>query len=418
MDESVISQMLGIALAVLIGLLLILVLVYIFLRLRVKKKSNVKEEEKGYIQSKIEVDDKEKKKSKKDQLSLQYTKESIFDFMEFDDIEDNMIVQKDEKRYVMVIECQGINYDLMSQMEKISVEEGFQQFLNTLRHPIQIYIQTRTINLEENINRYKTRMKELEQKYNKMIYEYGRMQESGAYTQDEMVKYFYELTKQKNLLDYGKDIVENTEQMSLNKNILNKKYYVIISYYVEETNAEKYDKQEIKNIAFSELYTKSQALIRTLSACSVTGKILNSQELVELLYMAYNRDDAELYGIDTVLNAQYDSLYSTSQDVFEKKLRYLDRIIQEKAMETANNSIEKAKSKAQEAAEKREESMDVLINNLAQLIIKENRQYIGTDVAEKAIQEIEEKQKEEEGKEDVEQKETKSSRRGRKRKSE
>ena len=43
----------------------------------------------------------------------------------------------------MVVECQGINYDLMSQEEKVSVEEGFSQFLNTLKEPVQLYIQTR-----------------------------------------------------------------------------------------------------------------------------------------------------------------------------------------------------------------------------------------------------------------------------------
>ena len=77
-----------------------------------------------------------------------YNKQSIFDFMEFEKIEDNMIVQKKCRKYLMVIECQGINFDLMSEIEKNSVEMGFWQFLNTLRHPIQIYVQTRTLNLE------------------------------------------------------------------------------------------------------------------------------------------------------------------------------------------------------------------------------------------------------------------------------
>ena len=411
MDESVISQMLGILLGVLFGILIILILVYVILRFRFNKRAKNKNDEEE-INVDSEPIEKPKVKKNNEQQGVQYTKQSIFDFMEFDTIEDNMIIQKELKKYIMIIECQGINYDLMSQMEKVSVEEGFQQFLNTLRHPIQIYIQTRTINLEDNINRYRDKIKEIEQKYNKMLYEYRRMQEVGAYSQDELRKYFYELTKQKNLLDYGKDIVANTEKMSLNKNILNKKYYVVVSYYVEESNSDKYDKEEIRNIAFSELYTKSQALIRSLSACSVSGKILDSKELVELLYMAYNRDDAEVYGLNTVLDAQYDSLYSTSQDVFEKKLRYLDRIIQEKASEKANEAVEKAKSKAQEAAESREENMDELINNLAQLIIKENRQYIGADVAEQAIREIEKK----EDKENVGQEENKRTRRGRKKK--
>ena len=411
MDESVISQILGISLGALLVILVIAVLVYVILMIRFNKKSNQRKDENEINVDTKPIEDQKDKKSK-EQQGVQYTKQSIFDFMEFDAIEDSMIVQKELKKYIMIVECQGINYDLMSQMEKVAVEEGFQQFLNTLRHPIQIYIQTRTINLEDNINRYKDKIKEIEQRYNKMLYEYRRMQEVGAYSQDELNKYFYELTKQKNLLEYGKDIVANTEQMSLNKNILNKKYYVVLAYYVEENNSEKYSKDEIRNIAFSELYTKSQALIRSLSACSVAGKILDSKELVELLYMAYNRDDAEVYGLNTVLDAQYDSLYSTSQDVFEKKLRYLDRVIQEKASEKANEAVEKARSKAQEAAENREQNMDELINSLAQIIIKENRQYIGADVAEQALKEIEE----EEEKENVEQEENKGTRRGRKKK--
>ena len=411
MDESVISQILGISLGALLVILVIAVLVYVILMIRFNKKSNQRKDENEINVDTKPIEDQKDKKSK-EQQGVQYTKQSIFDFMEFEAIEDSMIVQKELKKYIMIVECQGINYDLMSQMEKVAVEEGFQQFLNTLRHPIQIYIQTRTINLEDNINRYKDKIKEIEQRYNKMLYEYRRMQEVGAYSQDELNKYFYELTKQKNLLDYGKDIVAKTEQMSLNKNILNKKYYVVLAYYVEENNSEKYSKDEIRNIAFSELYTKSQALIRSLSACSVAGKILDSKELVELLYMAYNRDDAEVYGLNTVLDAQYDSLYSTSQDVFEKKLRYLDRVIQEKASEKANEAVEKARSKAQEAAENREQNMDELINSLAQIIIKENRQYIGADVAEQALKEIEE----EEEKENVEQEENKGTRRGRKKK--
>ena len=86
-------------------------------------------------------------------------KQSIFNFMEFDTIRDNMIIQKKGTRYLMVIECQGINYDLMSGVEKTSVEEGFVQFLNTIRHPIQIYIQTRSINLESSLAVYREKVK-------------------------------------------------------------------------------------------------------------------------------------------------------------------------------------------------------------------------------------------------------------------
>lgn len=410
MEENVISNMLSIALIVLIAVLMLLSIIYIILRVKSKKPENPNE---GKISDK-KLSTKGKDNSKKNtSVSTSYTKESIFDFMEFDGVEDNMIIQKNGKRFIMVIECQGINYDLMSKMEKISVEEGFQQFLNTLTRPIQIYIQTRTINLESSITTYNSRVKDIENKYRKMLFEYNTMRKSGNYTAEELSRYYYELTKQRNLLEYGQDIIANTEKMSLNRNVLNKKYYIIIHYYTQE-NENNYDKEEIRNNAFSELYTNAQGLIRTLSACSIGGKILNSKELVDLLYMAYNRDEAEIFGINKALAAQYDSLYSTSQDVFEKKLRVLDEIVQEKAIDLANEKIEKVRTDLQKKAEEKENSMERLVQAMAKVVLRENRGYVGGAVADKAIEEID-KDNEEGGSANEE--EVKKTTRGRKRKS-
>ena len=399
MTENAISQLLTVILIIMLVCLSVLVIVYVILSTKSKGK--------GKGKSQLSQADKKVNKNEKTANTVSYNKQSIFNFMEFDTIEDNMIIQKDGKRFIMVVECQGVNYDLMSQMEKVSVEEGFQQFLNTLRHPIQIYIQTRTINLENSVNTYKNKVKEVEDKYNKMLLQYNRMLETGNYTKEDMDKYYFELTKQKNLLEYGKDIVANTQQMSLNKNVLNRKYYIVIPYYSEEVGDKKYDKEEIKNIAFSELYTKSQSIIRTLSACSVSGKILTSNELVELLYMAYNRDDAEVFGIDKALKAEYDSLYSVSTDIFEKKMKILDREIENRAIELANHTIEKVKTRTQMEVEKKQEDMDELIRNLAQVILEENKAYVGANIANEAIKEI----KEEGGKNNEE---TKKTTRGRK----
>ena len=147
--------------------------------------------------------------------------------MEFDKIDDNMIIQKDGKRFLMVIECQGINYDLMSGLEKNSVEQGFLQFLNTLRYPIQIYVQTRTVNLGSSINTYKERVDEISKQYAAKQMEYNQKARSGQYSEKELSKEKYELIRQKNLYEYGVDIINNTERLSLNKNILSKHYYII-----------------------------------------------------------------------------------------------------------------------------------------------------------------------------------------------
>lgn len=107
--------------------------------------------------------------------------------------------------------------------------------------------------------------------------------------------------------------------MSLNKNVLNQKYYVVIPYYADELGENNFDKKEITSLAFSELYTRAQSIVRTLGVCGVNGKILDSNSLADLLYVAYNRDDAEVYGVDKAIQAGYDELYSTAPDVLDKR---------------------------------------------------------------------------------------------------
>jgi len=327
----------------------------------------------------------------------QYSVESVFDFMEFDKIEDNMICTKNGLKYVMVVECQGVNYDLMSEVEKNAVEEGFIQFLNTLRHPVQIYTQTRTINLESSLQTYRTKVKELEDNLEKEKRKYQQMVESGRYSKEQLDAAFYELTKETNLCEYGKDIIYTTERMSLNKNVLNQKYYVVIPYYPEELGDTNFDKEEIKNLAFSELFTRAQAIVRTLGVCGVNGKVLNSNELVDLLYVAYNRDESEIYGVNKAIKAGYDELYSTAPDVLDKKMRLLDKQIEDKAFDKANELIAEVKSEKQKAVEKKEENVDDLIDELAKLILEENATMIGPDIAEAAVQKLEEKENEKEG---------------------
>ena len=360
------TSILMIVIVVIVILLAILAIVYFNSKNKKEKKSK---------NSVIE------KSNAKEQKSKSFAVESVMDFMEFDTVEDNMIVQKNGNKYIMVIECQGINYDLMSAVEKNSVEEGFIQFLNTIRHPIQIYVQTRTINLESSLQTYRDKVKEIEESLQREEVKYKEMSSSGNYTREELNQAYYELTKQRNLAEYGKDIIYNTEKMSLNKNVLNQKYYIIVPYYSEELGQNDFDKEEIKNLAFSELYTRCQSIVRTLAACEVNGKILNSYELIDLLYVAYNRDEQETYGIDKALRAGYDELYSTAPDVLDKKMETLNRKIEEEAFNKANEKVIEAQSAKEKALKRKENNMDNLIAQMAELIIEQNRATIGNDVA-------------------------------------
>lgn len=406
MNNNQMINLLTILLGIMIGILVILCIVFLVLKVKSNKPKQKQKQEK-----KKEISKKE------DRIATQtYNKESIFKFMEFDEIKDNMIVQKDGKRYLMVIECQGINYDLMSGLEKNSVEQGFLQFLNTLRYPIQIYIQTRTVNLGSSINAYKERVDDISKQYANKQIEYNQKVRSGQYSERELQKEKYELLRERNLYEYGVDIINNTERMSLNKNILSKHYYVIIPYYPEEASNGEYSKDELANIAFSELYTKAQSIISSLSVCGINSKILDSTELAELLYVAYNRDESETFSLRRALNSGYEDLYTTAPDVLDKRMKELDVKIEEDAIRKANEAVYDVieENQKQKRVKQKEAELDKLIDQMAKALIEENKRSLGNDVAESAIEKIDndskKKTKEKEGGEE-DGKKTKTTRR-------
>lgn len=379
-NNDQITQMLTVVLIVMVFIFIALAITFVFFWLKSKKKK-VNEEER--VETATTSDAKK--------IAKEYTLESIFKFMEFEKIEDNMIIQKKGMRYIMVVECQGINYDLMSENEKIGVEEGFLQFLNTLRHPVQIYVQTRTVNLNDSIENYQRKVEEIGYELEKKKNAYLKKLQSGIATKEELNKDFFEVTKQTNLYEYGKDIIANTQRMSLNKNVLSKKYYVIIPYYVEDLGPNStFDKEEIRNMAFQELYTRSQSIIRTLSSCEVGGKILNSSELADLLYIAYNRDEAEVFSVDRAARAGYEELYTTAPDVLEKEMRALDEEIEKRAIALANEKVMQARSPKQQQIDQKKARLQELVRQRAQMLIKQNAAYLGRQTAESAEKLIEE----------------------------
>ena len=277
---------------------------------------------------------------------------SMDQFMEFDEVKDNMIIRKNRTQYVMAIQCQGVNYDLLSEEEKLAVEEGFIQFLNTLRFPIQLYVQTRTLNLKDIIEEYRARMNEKKDEIEKLRMKLEQIKLTGNL--DQIEKTEFEIRRRENVFEYGMDISEYIARMSVNSNILQQKTYVIISYYASEIGeAGNMSKEELDNRCFSELYTRCQSVIRTLASSEVYGKILSSEELAELLYVAYNREDSENLQLTKVLDAEYDSLYNKGKDILLKKQEKLDEQIQLEAIDLATDSILEADRKRREEEELR-----------------------------------------------------------------
>ena len=379
MTNNEIASLLMIILGIMITILIVLVCVYFFIRFKTKKKTT--------------TDNSNTNINGKTKVQQIYNVQSIFNFMEFDKIEDNMIIQKNGKKYLMVVKCQGINYDLMSGVEKNSVEQGFIQYLNTLRYPIQIYVQTRTVDLTGSISTYKQKVRELGDNLARKEFEYNQKIRSGEYNQENLAGEKFEVVKARNLYEYGTDIVSNTERMSLNRNILTKQYYIVLSYYPEEANNNIYGEDEISNIAFSELYTRAQSTISLLSVCGVNGKILDSNELADLLYSAYNRDEAEIYDLNKAINAGYDSLYTTAPDVLEKRMKELDKQIEIEAIQKANQAVLEVKQEREieKKVREKEKNYDDEIAKMAKIILESNESVLGRQIVRDAKEKIETK---------------------------
>ena len=365
-------QMLNIVLVVILALILLLGLVAILLIYKIRKKEEPQEKDNIQIKDKAENPNLITRTGK--------AINSIYKFMEFDEVTDNMIIRKNRQQYVMVIQCKGLNYDLLSEDEKNAVEAGFVEFLNTLRFPVQLYIQTRTLNLSEILNEYDKRIEDINSQIIKINSQIQMAQARGNL--EAVNRLQFEKKRKENILEYGESIEEYTAKISESRNILQQKTYIVISYFTSEYgDVSTYSKEEINDIAFTELYTRAQTLIRALSSAEVSGKVLNSEEIAELLYVAYNRDQSERYTLRDALNAQYDRLYSTARDVLEEKKARINRQVEEEASRLAAKSLVKAdeinkKEKEKRVKERAMEMIDEYKGEISNQLYKETQKQI------------------------------------------
>lgn len=381
-----ITNLLTTIIIIMLGILFFLIVVLILVKINENKK-NKKIQKEELIHDKINNDENQKKIKRK---IVEYSEKPINDFMEFNQIVDNMIEQKKKQKYLMLIKCQGINYDLMSGLEKNSVEKGFIEFLNMLRYPIQIYIQTRKVNLDRSIEKYQKRLNQIQSMYEIQKNKYFNIVNSDISSEDEISKIWYELTKQTNLMEYSKDLIENTQRMSLNNNVLRKDYYIVIPYYPSELGNNDYDLSEIRNLAFSELYTRAQSIISGLLSCGIQGRVLSSEEIMEVLYSSYNRDDADALSVEKAIQSGYNEMYVTAPDVLEKRMQEIEKEINRKAWDIINDSISKLDEKKEREVKEKENNIALLAREMAKVIVNNNKMNIGIKKTQKVLDEIEE----------------------------
>ena len=363
-----------------IGILSLLV-VFIVIRMRLKEKQRIEENS-----SKI-IGEKNNNQIKRTNLITRDGKEidSIYKFMEFDSITDNMIIRKNREQFIMVIECKGINYDLLSNDEKSAVELGFISFLNTIRTPIQLYVQTRKLDMRNLLSSYSKRTDAMLEEVRKIDAQIQLARQNGN---EELTKrLLFDRKRKMNIVEYSESIEEYTNKINDSQYMLQQKTYIIVSYYANEIgDTKKYSDLELNDLVFSELFTRTQTIVNALTSSEITGKVLNSEELAELLYVAYNRESSDTYTLKNALDAQYDRLYSTAKDVLETRKQELKKQIEKEAIKLATNSITKADEQLRE--ERKQKAIE--IKKKAESIMADYKDDLSKELYDKTIKQIRE----------------------------
>jgi type IV secretory pathway VirB4 component len=208
--------------------------------------------------------------SKSNQNSTQNT-------LQIAEIRDGIVIMQDGS-FRAVIACQSINFDLMSPEEREAVEYSYQGFLNSLYFPVQIFVRSQKVDMRPYI-----------EKLDKIRSEHDNML----------------------LALLMEDYIGFMSDISMQTNIMDKKFYLVIPFFksVDTQQAVQASKSFFTNIfgkkeekvtineqdlekGKTELRNRIQAVMAGLQQCGVNSVPLDTQELIELYYDAYNPDTA------------------------------------------------------------------------------------------------------------------------------
>jgi len=208
------------------------------------------------------------------------------------EIRDGIVIMNDGTLRAVIM-CKAINFDLMSPQERESVEFAYQGFLNSLYFPIQVFIRSQKVDLRP----YLERLAKIRSTQESMLL---------SLLIDDYIAYLSEIAQQTNIMD--------------------KKFYVTIAYPDQNQNVRSAVKQStgfftgvaelfspkkssvvtidesVLEQAKTELRNRVQACMAGLLDCGVQSLPLDTEELIELYYDAYNPDTATRQHIDKFEN--------------------------------------------------------------------------------------------------------------------
>lgn len=196
----------------------------------------------------------------------------------FSELRDGIVIMKDGS-FRAVVACQSINFDLMSEQERESIEYSYQNFLNSLNFTIQILVRSQRVD----IGPYIDKLIRLRRDNDNMLL---------GVLMDDYINFIDELSREANIMD--------------------KSFFVVVPYYasadleraVEQTKNlfRTFGKNKATNVtrinrdtynkAIDELNNRVESVISGLFQIGIHAVRLNTKELSQLFYNFNNPDTA------------------------------------------------------------------------------------------------------------------------------
>lgn len=196
------------------------------------------------------------------------------------EIRDGIVIMSDGS-FRSVLMLKSINFDLMSLQEQEAVESGYQQFLNSLYFPVQIFIRSQKVDLSNYIDKLDKIRSEHDNMLLAMLMEdYIGFMSDLAYQTNIMDKRFYMIIPYFPVADIQKAITQSKSFFTGLAGLFSSKESHVV---INEADLEQ---------AKTELRNRVQAALSALLQCGVQGLPLDTQELIELYYDTYNPDTA------------------------------------------------------------------------------------------------------------------------------
>lgn len=197
----------------------------------------------------------------------------------FSEMRENMVIM-DDGSFRAVVQCQSINFDLMSSREREAIEFSYQNFLNSLYFPVQILIRSRRVD----IGPYIDRLMKIRQSQDNMLLNV---------LMDDYIGFIDVLSQEANIMDKSFYIVVPFYPAG-DMNVIKKQAKGLFDSFFnskKEATVTKIDQVAYEK-AKDEIKNRVDSVMSGLFQMGIKSGPLNTRQLGELFYESYNPDTA------------------------------------------------------------------------------------------------------------------------------